>query len=169
LLAGKVNEATARQNVQHRLERLGYTPEHHFGTEADKKIPPAEPGSLLDLSSDARIKLVLQMNTRLAANTGYMRNGLTPASLYAYPAYELVRVYSRVHPRGSTEKPDDEGWPDRWVEAGGELVDGRMMALKDDEIWENLGDSSLFDDGMETDAPPLCLQLRHGPSLHPTR
>jgi hypothetical protein len=159
---GSINEATGRQRLQKILQQLGYSPEHHFGTEADKKIPPAEAGSLMDLSSDARIKLVLQMNTRLAANVGFMRAGLSPAALYAYPGYELVRVYARAHPRGETEKPDDEGWPQRWEEAGGELVNGRMVALKDDAIWDNLGDSDLFQDGTDSDAPPYAFNSGMG-------
>lgn len=153
---GSINEATGRQQLQHCLERLGYTPEHHFGTAADLKIPPAEAGSLQDLASDSRIKLILQTQTRLANNVGFMTAGLSPIAMHQFPAYELVRIFPRVHPRGETDKPDDEGWPDRWEQAGGELVEGRMIALKNDEIWENLGDSSLFDDGMDTDAPPYA-------------
>lgn len=64
-----------------------------------------------------------------------------------FPALELHRVYDREVPRGfkvgkgGAIVPDpDNDWPSRWEAAGGELVDGRMVALKSDPIWQALGD-----------------------------
>jgi 8-oxo-dGTP pyrophosphatase MutT (NUDIX family) len=64
-----------------------------------------------------------------------------------FPALELHRVYDREVPRGfkvgkgGAIIPDpDNDWPSRWEAAGGELVDGRMVALKSDPIWQALGD-----------------------------
>ena len=64
-----------------------------------------------------------------------------------FPALELHRVYDREVPRGfkvgkgGAILPDpDNDWPSRWEAAGGELVDGRMVALKSDDIWQALGD-----------------------------
>jgi 8-oxo-dGTP pyrophosphatase MutT (NUDIX family) len=64
-----------------------------------------------------------------------------------FPALELHRVYDREVPRGfkvgkgGAILPDpDNDWPSRWEAAGGELVDGRMVALKSDPIWQALGD-----------------------------
>lgn len=88
-----------------------------------------------------------------------------------YPALELVRVYDREIPRGERREKgvivDDEenGWPARWEAAGGELIDGRMVALKDSDIWQALGDGEggyddtlgnsfapfAFNSGMDTD------------------
>ena len=31
-----------------------------------------------------------------------------------------------------------------------------MIALKDDDVWNNLGDSSLFDDGLDNPSPPFA-------------
>jgi hypothetical protein len=162
LLDGSINEATARQNLQKTLDLLGYNETTHFGTEADRSIAPAVKGSLTDLASDRRIKLMLTMNTRLAANIGFMRAGMDPAALDQYPAWELVRIFPKVHPRGSTDNEGDVGWPERWVEAGAELVDGRMIALKDDAIWDNLGDSATFPDGTDSSAPPYAYESGMG-------
>lgn len=64
-----------------------------------------------------------------------------------FPALELHRVYDREVPRGfkvgkgGAILPDpDNDWPSRWEAAGGELVDGRMVALKSDPIWQAIGD-----------------------------
>jgi hypothetical protein len=158
-LAGKINQATAVQRLQVVLDQLGYTPETGFGM---KEAPPAEPGDLRDLSSDRRVRLVVQTNVRMAANTAYMTSGQTAAALYQFPCWELVRIYSRQVPRGMKkvkggiqEDPGND-WPSRWVEAGGELVDDRMIARKDDPIWSSLGDSSVFPDGTDSDAPPYA-------------
>jgi hypothetical protein len=48
-------------------------------------------------------------------------------------------------------------WPERWETAGGELVDGdRMVAAKDDDLWNRLGDPDLFDDGLGNPYPPFA-------------
>jgi DNA topoisomerase-1 len=64
-----------------------------------------------------------------------------------FPALELHRVYDREVPRGfkvgkgGAILPDpDNDWPSRWEAAGGELVNGRMVALKSDPIWQAIGD-----------------------------
>jgi hypothetical protein len=46
-----------------------------------------------------------------------------------WPAQELVRVIDSEHPRD---------WATRWAEAGGEFSGGRMIALKNDPIWEKI-------------------------------
>ncbi len=47
----------------------------------------------------------------------------------AFPAQELVRIEER-------DKPRD--WRRRWVDAGGHLYGGRMIALKDDPVWTGI-------------------------------
>ncbi len=64
--------------------------------------------------------------------------------------------------RLETRKEERTDWDERFVRAGGELHDGRMVALKDDAVWENLGDSGLFDDGMDTDTPPYAFNSGMG-------
>lgn len=162
LLNGEINEATARKQLQDWLKSIGYSPETHFGSAADKEIPPALPGSLQDLASSKRIKLVTYMQTALAQNTGFMTKCLTPVALHAYPAWELVREEWRKHPRGTTDKDTDTGWPERWIRAGGKLVGGRMIALCTDAIWQELGDSGIFDDGTDSDAPPYAFNSGMG-------
>jgi hypothetical protein len=54
---------------------------------------------------------------------------LDPDVLDAFPAQELVREEDRKQPRD---------WESRWTAAGGELIDGRMVALKTDPIWTKI-------------------------------
>jgi hypothetical protein len=158
---GTWNEATARQHLQLWCDKLGYTPEN--GWPGQTQVPPALVDSLRDLSSDERIKLVIETGVRMASNTAYMAAGtMDPDRLKRYPAWELVRVYSKKHPRGSTDKDTDLGWRERWVRAGGRLIDGRMVARKDDPIWQMLGDSGLFSDGTDSDAPPYAFNSGMG-------
>lgn len=145
MLDGKINMASGQQRMQEMSDLLGYSPETGFRA---GEVPPAEAGSLRDLSSDRRTKLTIQMNVRLMANSGYMQAGQEDDARYQYPCWELVRIYPRMVPR------DD--WDERWVRAGGELFNGRMIARKDDPIWSNLGDSDLFRDGTDSDAPPYA-------------
>jgi hypothetical protein len=49
--------------------------------------------------------------------------------LNAFPAQELVRVAYRIQPRD---------WETRWGDAGGEFHEGRMVALKTDDIWTRI-------------------------------
>jgi hypothetical protein len=155
LLQGKVNEATARAKLQDMLDALSYTPGKHFGGPEDENIPPAAPGSLRDLSSDRRIKLLLETQERQAANYGYMLQGQSDIARWQYPAWEFVRIYPRADER--------KNWPQRWMDAGGQFyAAGRMIAPKDDPVWENLGDSSKFDDGLDTPYPPFAFNSGMG-------
>jgi hypothetical protein len=159
LLQGEFNEATARAQLQDAFDAVGYQPATGFPE--GERVPPAEEGGLRDLSSDKRIRLVLETNLRQAANFGFLQQGNDPLSRWQYPAFELVRIYDREEPRG--EMPGSMGWNERWVRAGGELTDGdRMIALKDDSVWDNLGDSNLFDDGLDSPFPPFAFNSGMG-------
>ena len=84
-----------------------------------------------------------------------MNQNLTPEAVDEYPALELKRLYDRDVPRG-TKDPDD-GWPARWEAGGGELIDGRMVALKNDPIWQALGDGEGgYDDTLGNPFPPFA-------------
>lgn len=161
LLKGEFNEATARAEIQDALDAVGYSPERGFPGEGGAGAPPpAEPGSLRDLSSDERVRLVLDTNLAQAQNYGFKLQGQDPDSLWQYPAYELIREEVREVPRG--ELPGTQGWDERFVRAGGTLVDGRMVALKGDPIWDNLGDSNLFPDGIDASYPPYAFNSGMG-------
>ena len=73
------------------LAQLGYDPVTGFPGDEELGIPPAEPGSLRDLSSDRRINLILDTQTQLLAGKGQQQRGLEPAALDLFPCYELVR------------------------------------------------------------------------------
>lgn len=142
---GEINMATAKAELQAELDALGYTPDAGFGD--DPTIPPAEVGSLQDLSSDRRIELMLRTQEELMFGAGQKLAGAE--RIADYPAWELVR---HIVPKG-----DPRDWQKRWVQVGGELRDGgRMIALKNDPIWEALGNSLNFDDALDTDHPPFA-------------
>jgi hypothetical protein len=155
LLKGEFNEATARALLQDELDALNYDPQRGgFPGLEDPNIPPAEPGSLRDLSSDKRAQLVLRTQMRQMANRGYREQGTTPAALFSFPAWELIRIYPRRVPR------DD--WPARWLAAGGELYAGRMIAEKSSSVWEQLGSRDIFSDGIGDDYPPFAFNSGMG-------
>jgi hypothetical protein len=149
IMQGEFNEATARAKLQEALQSLEYNPQRGgFPGLSDPNIPPAEPGTLRDLSSDARTQLVLRTQMRQMANRGYLEQGTTRSALFTFPAWELIRIYPR------TKKRDD--WPQRFVEAGGQIHSGRMIALKSDPVWANLGNPAFFRDGIGTPYPPFA-------------
>lgn len=159
LLAGQWNEAHARAELQAELDRLGYDPARGFPGDNPERIPPAEPGSLRDLSSDRRIELMLTTQERMASNYAFRREGQTDEALWQFPCYELVRIYVRRHER------DD--WEKRWAAAAKEAGDaraievyrstGRMVARKDSGIWQALGDGAGgFADTLQNPYPPFA-------------
>jgi len=118
LIAGKTDIATARLQIKQFLARAGYKPED------------GEEGGLKDFSSDERINLQLRMNTQQAQGYGQWKQGQDTVILDAFPAQELYRIGDRKEPRN---------WPLRWAQAGGRTYGGgRMIALKDDPIWERI-------------------------------
>jgi hypothetical protein len=87
-------------------------------------IPGA--GGLQDIRSNARLGLIYDLQTQRAAEFARWKVEQDPDVLDAYPAQELIRIESREVPRD---------WRDTWLSAGGELVAGRMVALKSDRVW----------------------------------
>lgn len=157
MLSGKINQATGRLRLLAKLAELGYDPEIGFpGDLAD--VPPAERGSLQDLSSEQRLDLILETNMRMAAAVARTTAGNEPYALQAFPAWELVRLYLRAVPRGWKTKQgqlvEDEGnsWPTRWLAAANDVgwegvsrpasARGRMVALKGSPVWQALGDGA---------------------------
>jgi hypothetical protein len=138
--------ASARLALKDMLGRIGYDPEE------DPNEP--RPGSLQDLSSDARIDLIVRTNTEIAKGAGKFAADQDPARLDAWPAQELVRFESRN---------DKRNWLRRFSEAGNAgggsgwtISGGSMVALKDDPIWDMLGNPELFEDGLGNPYPPFA-------------
>ncbi len=160
MLSGKINMATGRLRLLRKLKELGYDPETGFPGDM-AAIPPAERGSLQDLSSESRLNLMLETNQRIAANYGRMVAGNTPYARHAYPAWELVRLYVRNVPRGTPES-HSAGWTARWSDAGeaagweGAMQD-RMIARKDSPVWHMLGaGAGGYQDTLDNPFPPFA-------------
>ncbi len=144
LLAGESDPATARLAIKEYFKSIGVT-------------PSGETGELTDLASDARINLVLKTNVQLAQGAGHLIQQNDPAVLDTFPALELVRFEDRNKPRD---------WEQRWLEAARDSGDlkayaaladsGRMVALKNSPIWDSLGSSELFPDGLDNPFPPFA-------------
>lgn len=142
----QLNVAKAREQAKELLQQLGYEPG------ADVR------GTLQDLSSDARINLVLNTNKQMAQGEGWWLQGQDAAVLDEWPAQELFRAVDRKVERN---------WLARWKTAGEATGDpigtgwtvtpgGKLVALKNHEIWSRIGDSALFSDGLGNPFPPFA-------------
>ena len=141
------NPATARAQLRDTLKKFGYAPED------------GEAGTIKDLSSDARLNLVVKTNTELAQGAGaFIQQNLDPDVVDEYPALELVRYEDRVKVRD---------WESRWQSAAAESGDtdaarvlqesGRMIALKASPIWDSLGNGAGgYDDTLGNPFPPFA-------------
>jgi hypothetical protein len=115
ILSGTRDMSEARRDIRAALRAAGYQ-------------PPADAiGGLRDHTSKTRLDLILQQNVRAARGYGKWASDMDPDLLDMWPAQELIRVMARRNPRGD--------WKRRWVEAGGRLYGGRMLALKTDPVW----------------------------------
>lgn len=139
ILTGQSDQATVRAGMKKLWDDLGYTPEEgkEFG--------------LQDLGSDRRINLQIETNVQTAQGFGWFTQGNQEAVLDQWPAQELYRA---ITPKGGVEAERD--WAARWEEAGGEFIGDRMVALKTDPVWDKLGDSDLFPDGLDNPWPPFA-------------
>jgi len=131
-----MDPATARLALKQALIAIDYQPD------------PEDRGGIKDLSSDARLNLVIDMNTKMAQGFGYWDQGQDPAILEQWPALELFRGEERELKRD---------WKARWMEAGGKIYQGnRMIAPKNDAIWTGISSFGLpyapfdFNSGMDT-------------------
>lgn len=115
-----INPATARAELKQLLQGMNYDP----GEKA---------GGIEDLGSDRRLELQLKQNVESAQGFGNFLQGQAEGAIDAFPAQELFRAEDRKEPRA---------WPTRWMQAGGQIFGGRMIALKNDPIWERI---SAFD------------------------
>ena len=135
--------ATVRLELRTMLERLNYQPD------------PGKRGGIQDLSSDARLDLVIKTNREMAQAYGQHRQTQNTEALDAIPADELIRAESREVPRE---------WQSRWQTAGDAsgredgwgIYGSRMIAQRNHPIWDSLGDPALFPDGLGNPFPPFA-------------
>ncbi len=148
----------AEKRLKATLAKMGYTPQGGFKGEAahwhGKVAPPAQPGSITDLSSSRRLQLIIDVNVRQARSMGQLASSDDPVFLMANPAWRLERTGARREPRGD--------WAERWLAAGDEVgwtgaVRGEMVALKSSPIWRALGDGAGgFRDTLGSPYPPFA-------------
>lgn len=108
-------------------------------TESEVQSKLRQTGEMLKgtvLEKDSRLKLVLSTNVDMARGYGQWKQGQNKFILAEYPAQELYRAENRKEPRD---------WPKRWAAPGGKFFpgksdypQGRMIALKNDPIWEHI-------------------------------
>ena len=119
-----VDSSEFRKMLRRDLEALRYAPK------------PGEENTIKDLFSKARLDAILQTNEAQARGWIEHAQGMSAGAFAAFPAKEFMRVEQREKPR--------DNWPQRWRAAGGRVFDGRMVAMKDDPVWQNLGDAGPF-------------------------
>lgn len=157
-----MNPATARAFLREQLQEHGYIP------------TPGEEGTIKDLSSDARLNLVVKTNVQLAQGAGqFVQGNASDDVVEAFPAWELVRFEDREVPRGEKLEHGDvvpdpgNDWPSRFraaCEAAGDddaeqVLEGtgRMMALKSSGVWQALGDGAGgYEDTLSNPYPPFA-------------
>jgi len=115
LASGETDPATARLQLKRKLMELGYQPK------------PAERGGIKDFGSDRRTNLVIETNVSMAQGYGQWSQGQDGALLDEWPG-------ARALPGGLPEGAP-RNWPQRWRNAGGHFFNGRMIALKNTEVW----------------------------------
>jgi hypothetical protein len=100
------------------------------------------------------MRVALRTNTELLQGWGQKERGMTRGALMAFPAWELIRLMPRTAPRNWDGKNPTRHDPHaRWILAGGKLYAGRMIAMKDSPVWQELGN---FEDGLGVDYPPFA-------------
>lgn len=145
------------------LRATGAAPLQLSGPEATRRLmdlaeelelKPANPddvGTIKDVTSFGRADLIVRTQQDIAAGFGRYVSENDPDILDAFPARELIRV---VEPSDPKRK---RNWEARWRAAGGRLFDGRMIAPKDDTVWQNLGDGAGgYDDALGNPFPPFA-------------
>ena len=173
------NLAEARLKLKQIGSYLGYDPGSGFPGE---KAEPAEAGSLRDIFSTDRLNLILKTQEMMTQGAAKNIWGNEPDALQQYPAWELVRVAAVEIPRGEkrvkgglTEVPED-AWDTasgRWAAAVSEAGDdeaqkifddtGRMVARKDSDVWQALGDGAGgYDDTLGNDYEPYAFNSGMG-------
>ncbi len=114
LIAAETDPATVRLRLKETLDSIGYMPD------------PDQRGGIRDLSSDARLNLIIDTQEKMSHGYGNWMQGQDQSVLDMWPAQELYRAEARINERA---------WNERWTSAGGTLHEGRMIAPKNSPIW----------------------------------
>ena len=137
------NPATARTAIKDLLRSAGYQPEE------------GEAGTIKDLSSDARVNLVIATNVQLAQSAGHLVQGnLDTDVVDLWPAWEFIRAEQRKEPRRW------DGPNGLWINACRRAGDARaiecygrterMCALKSSKVWaDEIGDPDYTPGGLD--------------------
>ena len=126
----------AKLRLRDKFRELGVTVEN-----------PAKIGTIEDPESDARLQLIVTTQEELAQGYGRFIANQDPDLLDLWPCQELVRISPSLVQRD---------WKERWARCGGHFYDGRMIALKNADIWDKLGDSNTFPDALGNPYPPFA-------------
>lgn len=139
LIAGNINEATARAALETCLAQMGHS--------------PLDGGGLTNPASIRRLNLIVDTQRQMATSVARMSEQ-TDATVYLYPAWRLTRLETRSVPRTD--------WHQRW-KAAGESVgwegahDRELVALKSSPIWAALGSGvGGFKDVLGNPFPPFA-------------
>ena len=151
ILAGEINYATARADLESLLEQMGHSPVSRAG---EASMPP-----LQNPASERRLNLILDTQTQMAASVARLNNQ-TGDTIYLTPAWELTRFETRRVPRAD--------WRQRWQAAGDAVgwegaisargvTGSRMIALKTSPIWQALGNGAGgYTDTLGNPYPPFA-------------
>ena len=112
-------------------------------------------GTIKDLTSKARLDVIIKTNVATARGFVRYANGMSPGAFAAFPAMKLLRIRQRKQGRA---------WDARWKAAGdsvgwkGATPDfGTRTALKDSPIWHALGEGAGgYRDGLGNPYPPFA-------------
>jgi hypothetical protein len=135
---GEISEATAREQMLHYLDQIGYQ---------------AEGGGIQDLTGRLRLNLIFDTNRKMAEGARMAAQD-SPAEINRYPAWRLTRRGWRQVPRVD--------WMERWRSAGVSVgwdgaIEPDMVALKGSPIWQALGDGTGgYEDALGNPFPPFA-------------
>lgn len=142
------NPATAREAIRRFLISVNYLPAEE------------DAGTIKDLSSDARINLVINTNRDMALGAGAYIKGTDADVVDEYPAWEFVRFEDRNEPRNWT------GMNGLWENAcrrAGDLdalrvygATGRMIAVKSSKVWDEISNSDYTPGGLDQPFDPVA-------------
>lgn len=132
---GETSIPQAERRLGEMLAEIGYAP------------LPGQEGTIKDLRTWRRMRVALRTNVELLQGWALKEEGMTRGAMMAFPAWELIRRFKVKAPR------DNPAWDARFVIAGGEIRGGRMIAMKDSLVWQELGN---FEDGLGVDYPPFA-------------
>ena len=110
--------AQAIDELQQILENTGY------------QAPEDCRHTMRDLSSQMRLGAMLDFSLVMSSSLNCSIQGFDPGILNEFPAQRLIQTIP--------DNPEPASWPAFWLEKGGQLHGGAMVALKWDRVWWNI-------------------------------